>query len=161
MADILYLVPRSRPESYRSDPTDMYMPKRFVDGSKEKAEVVTARQFGNRIGYRPTADDEYDEDLAQRDAHYLETNAEELNIILRDVAKAKEELSVQIAMVRGLPRSERTRGTIPPRLHDLCVELFRGRTKFQEFATPYAKLVVEIEDRIENAQRYIVEHAAR
>jgi hypothetical protein len=161
MADILYLIPRSRPESYRSDPADVSVPTHFVDESEGKAEVVTARQFGNRIGYRPTADDEYDESLACRDAQYLETNAEELNIVLRDVAKAKEELSVQIAVVRGLPRSERTRSNIPPPLHDLCVELFKGRTKFQEFATPYAKLVVEIEERIENAQRYIVEHAAR
>ena len=122
------------------------------------AEIVLGRKFGDRTGYVPLEKERtFNAARARLDAHYLENNADELNIVLRYVAQASEELSVQVAVIRELPPAERRRSNATHPLHDLCTELFKARSQFQEFATSYAKLVVEIEERIEDAQRYIIE----
>ncbi len=165
MADIIQVIPRAREPNYCGDPTDVSVAK-FFDGTPSKpyvgpgtphGKLLSGGQFGNRTPYQPSSNAGlYNKRQAQRDAEFL-SNVEELNSALRDVVQVKSELSVQVAVVRGLSPSQRRGSFFPRSLYILCAELHQGLSTMHEGATRYARLAVEIDERINDAQRYIVE----
>ncbi len=123
------------------------------------AEVVMGRKFGNRTGYSPGNSDDTDEHV-KFDAQYLSRNPDELGSCLRTLESAHDDLSEVIADIRKKPPEERRMYSATLDLHDLYIELCRARS-LRVQATYCAQLVIEIEERIEAAQRYIVERAPR
>ncbi len=122
--------------------------------------VITGRTFGLRRGYEsPREDVPYDAHRAALDAQYLQVVAPVLDIALKNVRAASEELSVTIAAIRE--REKTCSSNVIHDLHDVFAELLRGSGAWQSNVRHYAKLVIEIEDRMRNAQQYIVEHTER
>ncbi len=124
------------------------------------AEVITGRKFGNRTGYVPAETVEEDDSRAKHDADFIRSNPAQLNYCLQGLRMMHEQIPVTIAEIRQKPPHERIAGWITVPLYELYIELCLSCLVLHRNAPYYAKVAIEMEERIEAAQRYIVEHAA-
>lgn len=122
-------------------------------------ELITRFKFGGRSSQLPPAEpSEYGERRARLDAQYMQTFEKEFHNGLWFVQEARERLDVLVRSVRAQPPRERRRSPMETDLHDLFAELCTAMGTLQSNATYYSKLVVEIEERVFNARRFIAEN---
>lgn len=124
--------------------------------------LIAGVRFGNRIGYTPAdTEEDFDDEYAREDAEYLRHNEDELNICMRYVRIAHEELLPMINSILEKPPAERDLLRTRCGLKTLLNEMYRDRDKVQTNVPHYAKVVIDIEARIARAQRYVVAHTPK
>jgi hypothetical protein len=124
-------------------------------------QVVYGRKFGQRRGYVET-DEPYDTKRAQQDLYYIEANPKQVNEILQFTALVKAELECEVAAILENPMRRRHLSPSTVYLYDLFHELrISPRAKWNVYPAFYARLAMEIEYRIECAQRFKVELCPR
>lgn len=122
-------------------------------------ELITQYKFGGRSSQLPPDEpSDYGERRGRLDAQYMTTFPEECNKGLDHVSQAIQALEVTVRSVRQLPPDRRRRSPMEVDLQDLFAELSTAMGTLQTNATYYAKLIIEIEERVFNARRYLGEH---
>ncbi len=121
--------------------------------------VTHSRRFGSRAPYQPAQEhNDFDERRGELDWHYIQISTEVFEIMLRQLQSAINEIPREVTAVRKLPIWERRRSPVVLDLSDLFTEVFKSAGSLQSRGPDFAKIIVEIEDRIANAQRYAAEH---
>ena len=123
--------------------------------------VILGRRFGRRTGYTPENPEKvgrFKERRAKIDASFITGNPTEVNAALELINKlVTVKIPVEIKVIREKFGKEGPDES-PLDIRDLCVELRKSNDALWRSAPfYYAKLAVEIECRIERAQRFEVE----